>query len=308
MGAFKINTESNYRISYKIERMEGYSKIRFKAMASPCEVLVRTKKQKLCRLIADTLTQETARVESKYSRYIKNNLLWCMNHSSGKKIAIDSETFALLEYARNLFELSDGFFDITSGVLRRIWSFTPNSKPPAISQVEAILPFIGFSKTHYDSRHFAMPEMMEVDFGGIGKEYAVDQSFKLARRLCDDSKTSFLINYGGDLSAKTYSKTEPDWIVGVENDNANTPTVIRIKNGSVATSGNDKRFFDHNTIRYSHLMNAKTGYPVLDAPSSITAFSTSCVLAGSFSSLAMMRGENAEAFLQSQDIKFICIR
>ena len=279
-------------------------------MASPCEVLLRSKDEMFCHSIAELAVKETQRIEEKYSRYVQVNLVHQMNNSDGAPVDIDQETFQLLEYARNLFELSNGMFDITSGVLRAIWKFSAGSEPPSQKQINAIIPNIGFDKLAYDQSFFCMPKNMEIDFGGIGKEYAVDQVYKMIKNLCHKQKCAFLINFGGDIIAEFFSKNDPEWAIGVEQQNTlqDQHHLIKIRQGAVATSGNSKRFFDYDGQRYGHLLNPKTGSPIENAPLSITIFSSSCVLAGSFSSLAMLQGARAEKFLQDQNIKFICNR
>jgi len=294
---------------YQLSAHKDYSKIAFSAMASPCEVLVRNLDQKFCHVIAKKALYETKRIESKFSRYVKDNLVYQMNRSNGKPINIDLECFNLLEYARNLFELSEGLFDITSGVLREIWNFTPNSKPPSNDDVNNILQRIGFGLILYDKTCFNMPKGMQIDFGGIGKEYAVDQVSRIIWEECKTQNASYLVNFGGDLSAVKFKKNDPEWNVGLESPNNfdQTASVIKIAHGSVATSGNSKRFIEYQGKRYGHLLNPKTGYPVDGAPNSITVFADSCVLAGSFSSLAMLQGKNAKMFLENQKIKHICL-
>jgi len=267
-------------------------------MANVCEILLRSDDLDHCHSIAKTAIQETYRIETKYSRYLKRNVTGQMNQSNGKPVAIDQETYQLLEYARNLFELSDGLFDISSGVLRKIWRFTPGSEPPSKQQVRALVANIGFQKIRYDQKVYIMPEKMEIDLGGIGKEYAVDQVCTVIRDACKKAKCScsFLVNFGGDISAESYCPGNPAWIVGVEEP----------VHGCMATSGTNKQFFLHKNKRYGHLLNPITGYPIDGSPLSITTYATSCVLAGSYSSLAMLQGKRAEPFLQQQGVKFIC--
>ncbi len=295
--------------TYQLFHLDNYSKIAFDAMASPCEILIRNLDPVFCHQVAEIAVTETKRIESKFSRYIQNNLLFRMNNSNSRAIKIDSETFKLLEYARNLFELSDGLFDITSGILRKIWHFNTDSKPPSKTEVHAILNHIGFDLINYNKDSFSMPKGMQIDFGGIGKEYAVDQVTQLILSLCKSQSSSFLVNFGGDLSAAKLQKNDPIWTVGLESaeNTEKTQSVINIARGCVATSGNTKRYLDYQGKRYGHLLNPKTGYPVDAAPRSITAFSNNCVLAGSFSSLAMLQGAEAEHFLKEQAIDYICI-
>ncbi len=281
-------------------------------MASPCEILLRSLDHDFCKKIAKIATQETVRIEDKFSRYIKDNLVDQMNKSFGLPVEIDDETYQLLEYARQLYDLSDGMFDITSGVLRKLWTYANTSRPPSDQQILSLIEYIGFNKIDYKRTSFTMPKEMEIDFGGIGKEYAVDQVCNKIRKICQHENCGFLVNFGGDIAAESFSSKDPEWIVGVEEThNRKTKlnrdhSVIRIKHGCVATSGNSKRFIQFKGKRYGHLLNPKTGYPIEGAPMSITAFANSCVLAGSFSSLAMLHGAQAESFLQEQNVDYIC--
>jgi len=288
---------------------KNYSRIAFQAMASPCEVLIRSTRKTFCEKLAKLIIAETRRIENKFSRYIEGNLVSQMNHSNNEKVVIDQETFQLLEYAKNLFELSDGLFDITSGVLREIWHFTENSQPPSAKEITAILEKIGFQYLSYSNHSFRMPTDMQIDFGGIGKEYAVDQVTNLVAPFCQPDKVSYLVNFGGDLTAVKLKENDPPWVVGLESakNHSEAESVIKISQGSVATSGNTKRFLKYNGKVYGHLLNPKTGYPIEGAPQSITAFSDSCILAGSYSSLAMLQGSQAESFLVEQQIKHRCL-
>lgn len=277
-------------------------------MASPCEILVRDADKHFCHSLARIAWLETTRIEKKYSRYIAGNLFSQMNSSNTRKVTIDAETFDLLEYSRNLYELSDGMFDITSGVLRRIWQFTANATPPSNKQVAEQLANIGFDKLTYDNNSFEMPTGMEIDFGGIGKEYAVDRVSLLLNKQCKPRQASFLVNFGGDLSACQLDDKSPPWRVGLEaKDNiSEQQSLLTISHGGVATSGNTKRYLEYQGKRYGHLLNPKTGYPIDNPPLTVTTFADSCVMAGSLSSLAMLQGENAQKFLDEQSVKGFC--
>lgn len=294
---------------YQLTRCSNYTRIEFSAMASPCEILIRSLNQSLCDEIAQLAFAETQRIEAKFSRYRQGNLVDKMNHSHGNAVAIDQETFNWLEYANNLYQLSNGLFDITSGVLRTIWQFTSDAVPPSQADISKTLSNIGFDKIRYDTNYFYLPKGMQIDFGGIGKEYAVDHITHLLRPLCEKPKTSYLVNFGGDLSAVRLQPDDPPWVIGLEpvNSDKEAASTIKIAHGAVATSGNTKRFFDYKGKRYGHLLNPKTGYPIADAPKSITAFADQCVIAGTLTSLAMLKGADAEKFLTEQNVDHICI-
>lgn len=292
----------------QIKQHKNIYKIVFNAMASPCEVLLYTDDRQLVEQVAQLAVSETRRIEKKFSRYISDNLCFQLNHSNGQAIAIDPETFQLLEYASQLFELSDGLFDITSGVLRKIWKFQTGEKPPTQKQITDKLQFIGFEKLQFDESKFVMPKNMEIDFGGIGKEYCVDRVANLIAPLCDKNKASFLVNFGGDLVAINYDSKHPAWIVGLESvkKEGESQAIIEVSQGAIATSGSTKRVFEYQGKTYAHILNPKTGYPIEGAPRSVSVFAQTCSLAGGMSTLAQLQGEKAETFLNENNIKNIC--
>ncbi|PHS13585.1 MAG: thiamine biosynthesis protein ApbE [Kangiella sp.] len=283
-----------------------YYQIRFYAMASPCEVLIKIQDENLCKKLAKSITDEVRRIENKYSRFQPASLLSKINHSKSISTDIDLETFQLLNYSNEVYNLSDGLFDITSGILGKLWNFKNQSTVPNEDKIADALSFIGFNKIKYTESSVSLPKGMQIDFGGIGKEYAVDQVAKILDIHCIHKKINFLINLGGDLFAKDY-KSETDnspWKVGLD-DSKNG--YISLLNGAVATSGTSQRSFFQNGKIYSHLLNPKTGWPIENPPKSVTCFAENCVLAGTYSSLAMLQGSNAECFLKSEEIEHILV-
>ncbi|MFT6733801.1 MAG: thiamine biosynthesis lipoprotein [Polaribacter sp.] len=279
-------------------------------MASPCEVLIKTQDKIFCEKLAQLTTSEVSRIENKYSRYKTTNLLSKINSSNGGSIEIDNETFQLLNYAKEIFDLSDGLFDISSGVLGKIWTFKNQINIPDNQDIKKALSQIGFNKINYTGKNISLPKGMKIDFGGIGKEYAVDQVAKILNAHCKIKSDNFLVNLGGDLFAKDYNNTDDElqneaWKVGLENPKSG---YINLLNGAVATSGTSQRSFIQNGKTYSHLLNPKTGWPIENPPSSVTCFAETCVLAGTYSSLAMLQGSDAESFLESEEIEHILVR
>jgi thiamine biosynthesis lipoprotein len=145
---------------------------------------------------------------------------------------------------------------------------------------------------------------MEVDLGGIGKEYAVDRTATL---LGAETDASFLINYGGDLFASGPRRDNQPWVIGLD-DPGHTGRrhlgEIPLKQGGMATSGDARRFLMKDGIRYGHILNPKTGWPVEHAPRSVTTHAPTCMEAGMLATLAMLQGEGADAFLQAQGLPY----
>lgn len=288
------------------QRPDGFC-IQFDAMASACEVIAEIDDKDLANKIAKTVSEEVWRIEDKYSRYNPLSLCSQINQSSGRPIDIDDETFALLNFADTCFQLSDGIFDLTSGVLRKVWRFDCTDNIPSQGSITKELKYIGWKKVEYDDTKIILPKDMEIDFGGIGKEYAVDRAQFLINALTNQP---VLVNLGGDLATNSARKNGEPWQVGVEHPGfiEKKTMVVSLYKGALATSGDAKRFLLHNGKRYSHILNAKTGWPIDNAPRSITVSAPQCIQAGLLATLAQMQGDNAEQFLLEQEIKHWSVR
>jgi thiamine biosynthesis lipoprotein len=147
---------------------------------------------------------------------------------------------------------------------------------------------------------------MEIDLGGIGKEYAVDR----AGALVAPFTRNCLINFGGDLLALGPAHDGRAWTVGIE-DAQGSPVAakkVELAAGALATSGDARRYLLRHGIRYSHILDPLTGWPVVDAPRSVTVAAPSCAQAGMLATLASLRGAEAEAFLEAEGVPHWCLR
>jgi thiamine biosynthesis lipoprotein len=217
-------------------------------------------------------------------------------------VEVDPETASLIDFACQCFDLSEGLFDITSGVLRRAWTFDGSDRVPEGAAIERLLPLVGFEKLQWRSPHLVVPAAMELDFGGIGKEYAVDRAYELLEaRDC----TPFLVNFGGDMRASRPPSHGP-WQIGIERpDREREPTMLLdLEYGALATSGDSRRYLLRNGIRYGHILNPLTGWPDPESPRSITVAASSCTEAGLLSTVAMLHGAGAQRYLDEQGARY----
>jgi len=271
-------------------------------MASPCEVLVDTRDYVLAKKLVHIAANEAWRIEQKFSRYRNDNVLYHIHHASGARVKVDNELALLLNFADQCYQLTDGMFDITSGVLRRAWTFDCSDNIPTQQQVDDLRPRIGWEKVSWQQPFISLPVDMELDLGGIGKEYAVDRAALLISQASD---IAALINFGGDLYATKPPMSRESWQVGIESiGGLNKTGVIQIKSGGIATSGDARRYLERDSIRYSHVLNPKTGCPVEGAPKSVTVASPRCTDAGFLSTTAMLNGKEAKSFLEAQDVAY----
>jgi thiamine biosynthesis lipoprotein len=276
--------------------------VRFTAMASPCEVLVPASRLDTARELGQCAAEEAWRIEQKYSRYRSDSVTAWIHAHPGTALDLDAESASLMDFAQRCHAISEGMFDITSGILRRAWTFDGSDRLPLPAAVEALLPFVGFEKLTWRSPRLELPVGMELDFGGIGKEYAVDRAYDL---LAAKSPGPFLVNFGGDLRA---SGPPPGgrWHVGIEKPDVQREAkmVLELERGALATSGDSRRFVLRDGVRYGHVLSPKTGWPVMHAPRSVTVAASSCTEAGLLSTLAMLHGARAREFLNEQGVKY----
>jgi thiamine biosynthesis lipoprotein len=281
---------------------------RFMAMGSPCEVLCESQNASESRKAIALAAGEAWRVEDKFSRYLDGNVVDRINTADGCEVEVDEETARLVEFATQLYELSDRGFDITSGVLRRAWTFDGSDRLPRRQVVRELLELVGWDKVSWTGSSLRMRAGMQIDFGGIGKEYAVDRAAALLRGQAD---MPCLVNFGGDLAVTGAPSKRPAWRVGVESlqgDDETSATVINLQSGALATSGDARRFIASGGRRYGHIINPRTGWPVADAPRAVTVAAETCVQAGMLSTLAMLEGPGAEQFLDAQGYRYWCRR
>ncbi len=225
----------------------------------------------------------------------------------GKRYRVDDETARLLDFGAALWRLSDGAFDLTSGVLRYAWNFDQGPVCADPARIPELLKRIGWSRVSWQPADLILPDGMEIDFGGIGKEYAVD---RVADWASTQSNCPVLVNFGGDLRCVGAAPASGAWQVGIESIENFGKAMKRIEltSGALATSGDARRHVEINGQRYGHIFDARTGWPVVGAPRSVTVAAPTCSQAGSYSTLAMLQGEGAEAFLTAEGIRFWCLR
>ena len=287
-------------------RGDGVIAATFSAMASPCELLLATADEALARQLGETVAAEAWRIERKYSRYRADSVVSMLNKGGSRPVDLDPETMLLLQFAARCHELSGGAFDITSGVLRRAWRFDGSGHFPAPAEVAALRERIGFGRLQLQGNRLKVPAGMELDFGGIGKEYAVDRALALVVQKFDGAA---LVNFGGDMAASRAPESGP-WRVGVERPGqlGDTRLLLDFERGGLATSGDTHRFIEHEGRRYSHILDVRTGYPVENPPRSVTVAASCCLEAGMISTLSMLKGAGAEEFLAQQGVTHWILR
>jgi thiamine biosynthesis lipoprotein len=278
----------------------------FKAMGSACEVVLASHTQNEAESMAKLAIDEVLRIERTYSRYTTDSIIAKINQQAGcGAVQCDDETWALFKFASQLFDQSDGLFDITSGVLRQAWDFK-NPEVPSSQKLEALLPLVGWEKVVLQDQSIALPLAgMEIDLGGFGKEYAADRA---AQVLKEKGVTHGYVNLAGDMRFLGPKPTGEPWMIGIQDPRALDQVVatLPITMGGLATSGDYERYFELNGQRYCHVLNPKTGVPV-SYWRSVSVTSPATVVSGCTTTMAMLKEAEGLAFLQATGFDFFAI-
>jgi FAD:protein FMN transferase len=275
-----------------------YYRSEFKAMGTPCDIQLFARNKGEAKRAADAAIADVQRLEALYSRYKTDSFLSEINRVAaiGGSISVDDETASLLDYAVTCYEQSDGLFDITSGILRSAWKFD-QGKLPEQALIDGLLEKVGWHKVAWERPVLTFSVSgMEIDFGGVVKEYAVDRAAALCYSL---GIRHGVINLGGDIKVIGPRADGSPWRVGIRHPRSKDALLdtISLYKGALASSGDYERCIMVDGVRYGHLLNPKTGWPVrhLAAVSVIGDF---CVVAGSASTIAMLKEDEGTEWLQ----------
>ena len=280
----------------------------FRAMASSHELQLWAASEAHADRAARVAIADVARIEAKFTRYRDDSVTSAINRNAGgKPVPIDAETASLLRYAERCHALSGGRFDLTSGALRRAWDFKRRpALVPTDDEVAVARELIGWDRVEWNDREIRLPiRGMELDFGGIGKEYAADR----AAAICSDHGiTHGLVNLGGDVRVIGAQPDGTPWRVGIRHPREPDAVIgtVELDDGAVATSGDYERYFVANGRRYCHLLDARTGWPV-EHWQSITVVAPLASLAGSYATIAMLLARDAPTFLAQQDVRHLLV-
>lgn len=265
-------------------------------MACGCEVRLAGLDEASATRHAQRAIDEVRRIEQKYSRYRADSIVGRINRAAGgSPVECDDESLSLIAYADALHASSDGLFDITSGVLRRAWDFRC-ARLPAAAEVDAARALVGWERFERDGRCVRLTRPgMELDFGGFGKEYAADRAATL---LLEAGCRHGFVNLGGDLRAFGPQPDGSAWRFGIQHPRRAGETIasLEVAQGGLATSGDYERYFEIDGVRYCHILDPRTGWPVRYWQS-VTVLAPLAIAAGSLSTISMLKQAAAGEFL-----------
>lgn len=276
-------------------------------MGGPAQIRLTGLDRRLLESGAQAAITEIKRIEQAYSRYRHDSIVSRINAAAGtgKALAVDTECASLLDFAQTLYLQSNGLFDITSGVWRRVWDFR-TARLPSTQTLAAIKPLVGWDQVAWDGHHIYLPHAgMELDFGGFGKEYAADCA---AAVLIRHGIHAGFVNLAGDIRVLGPRLNGKAWQFGIQHPRRNSGLVanVALSHGALATSGDYERFFELDGKRYCHLLNPRSGMPVQHWQS-ISVRAPLCIAAGAMCTCGMLMGTAGAQWLRDQGASFLAV-
>ncbi len=221
--------------------------------------------------------KECGRYDRLLSRTQEDSDVWRINHA--------------LKTALQVSGMSDGAFDVTIAPASTLWDFTSGAAVlPDADQLKAAAEKVDYTKLSIEGNTVTLPKGMMIDLGGIAKGYAAD---KVKEYLAGRGVESAILSFGGNIVAIGLKPGSKPWKVGIRDIDggpADYMLISRNFGGSTVTSGIYERGFDLDGVRYHHLLDAETGWPVQNELASVTIFSESSMLGDALSTAAFVLG------------------
>lgn len=234
-------------------------------------------------------------IEREFSVSMPDSQISTINKQAGiAPVQVSEDVITVLDTAVLFAKKTNGAFDPTIGPLVKLWNIgTEFAHLPSDKEIQNALSFVDYHKIiidHIASTVYLEQSGMSLDLGGIVKGYAADE---IVRILKQQKVTRALIDLGGNIYAYGCKKDDAPWRVGIRNPfdtQSEPPLGVQVDDQTVVTSGVYERFFIQDGVRYHHIINPKTGYPMQNGLVSVTIISDSSMYADALSTSVFILG------------------
>ena len=242
------------------------------------------------RLVEINAAMSTYQKDSEISRFNEFNQI-------GRQFKISEDFYRVMKTAQAIYRLSDGAWDGTVNPLVHLWGFGSGgakNKVPMVTEISALLSNIGFKNIEVTEAGFLLKKRAAVtlDLSSIAKGYGVDQ---VADTIRKEGFQHYLVEIGGEVFASGYSKDGKLWRIGINRPQADAAfdevyKIVDLHNRAFATSGDYRNFFVVDGIRYAHIIDPRTGYPISNGVVSVTIIADTCTFADGLATAIMVMG------------------
>ena len=247
---------------------------------------------------ADKATLENAvalcgEYEKVFSRTVEGSDVWRINHGEGSPVRVCGDTAELLAMALNICEKSGGALDITIAPASDLWDFKADEPEiPDSGELSSAAELVDYTKLKLEGDMVTLPAGMAIDLGAVAKGYIAD---KAAEYLKEKGVESAILNLGGNVVALGGKPDGSKWSIGIqdpEEENGRAGYSVLVADESVVTSGIYQRGFDRDGVRYHHILDSVTGWPVQNGLASVTIITGSSALADAMSTACFVLGRD----------------
>ena len=244
----------------------------------------------------DTRLEDINRV---FSTYLEDSEISRFNalNKTGEKFRVSDDFIEVMRVGRKIHQQSDGAWDGTVNPLVDLWGFGPNpgeKKMPAAGAIKERLDRVGFDRIQIIAPNFMVKNSasMTLDLNSIAKGFAVDQVSQL---IAAGGFENYLVEIGGEVYAAGLRKDSKNWRIGINKPQKDAAfnevyKVVSLSNKAFATSGDYRNFFEINGVRYSHVIDPRSGYPVANGVVGVSIIANNCTLADGLATAIMVMG------------------
>lgn len=249
-------------------------------------------------------------IEKQLSKTLPESEVAAINAGNGDPVEVSPETYSIISEALRYSDLTGGAFDITIGPLMELWGFVSGDfYVPSESEIQSAIALVDASAVVLDPEQLTVcltKEGMQIDLGGVAKGYTSIQVEKILDSYEVDSAT---VSLGGNVSVYGRKSSGELWRIGITDptDRSRMLGVVEISEGSVITSGGYERFFEADGQKYIHIMDPKTGSPVVSDLLSVSIIGTDGTMGDCLSTALFVMGrENATSYWREHpDFSFV---
>lgn len=246
----------------------------------------------------DKVVEEINRIDKLLSISNKDSDIYRINN--GHTSNVSEETLSLINTSIEIFEKTNGMFDITVYPIVDKWGFiSKDYKVPEAKDIKELVSQIGSDKIHIENNKIKLEDGIKIDLGGIAKGYT---SKRVTEILNDYNVKGGIVSLGGNVQCIGNKPDGSEFKVGIQNpdDSSDYIGIVTVNNKAVVTSGGYERYFEQNGKTYHHIIDPRNGYPAESGLKSVTiicedgtyadALSTSMFVAGKDMAVKCYRG------------------
>ncbi|MEM6644018.1 MAG: FAD:protein FMN transferase [Bacteroidota bacterium] len=245
------------------------------------------------------------------STYIPDSEISRLNNL-GKVKLISPFFLPVLEASQEVFQKTGGAFDPTVGPLINAWGYGPEKQLPEVdsAMVDSLRKYVGFDLVQFDSSSVSLLKNQKIDFSAIAKGYAVDLVGELLEKKGIEN---YLVEIGGEVRCRGINQEGKSWSLGIEDptvaiDQQELLAIVRIKDLSLATSGNYRNYYEQDGKTYAHIIDPRTGYTSQHNLLSASVFAKDCMIADAYATAFMVVGlEASKSIVDNESVEAILI-